>query len=224
MNKYNHGQNYMKAYDHPGWMHYFKGNGLVFHNIPKNASSTTSTMFQLNHRQHSYENVENTLCGLNFTILREPMDRLVSTYLHYEEGKGGSPTVKKQSYWTIVDKKLRVAQFINNLIVDLWDVHLSPQLFFVVNRKYVQYPIDYIIDFRNVGGGLTYLAELCDLEVDEVPKINTCQSDERDEIREIMEEFYPIIRWYYAEDFYAYERLQKIKNTDSGWVSTKILN
>ena len=147
---------------HPEYRHYFlanhSGRRLVFLNIPKNASTTIRNVLKMTKVQNIFLAWPNDYI---FAVLRDPFMRFVSGY--HEAISRAYKTTKLQSFWEHRNTPEGIELCLQDLREDIFDIHLTPQSFWLYDESDKPYDIDRYINFANLDQSM--IAMLKDFDI-----------------------------------------------------------
>ena len=136
----------MMAWNHPKGMCWYNDD-LCFIGVPKNASSSFRQSFKVGGNLDNYLNPKNKkIKDLKLvTVIREPLDRVISGYLETIKRREKNTINKK--FFKMDESKERFIEFLNELEIGFFDCHIEKQYFYMTDNNNNLLPFDLIIDF-----------------------------------------------------------------------------
>ena len=124
------------------WCLINKANKYIFIHIPKNASTTIRGMVQFdgNNAMVNYNNIKNPENYFKFIVIRNPVDRAISSYLEISKLRpdGNSNITRHSDWFKEPDKEKSFRMFLEYISKDNFytiDRHASPQIDWIKNKN-----------------------------------------------------------------------------------------
>lgn len=175
---------------------------FCFIGVPKNASTSFRQTFKVGGNIDNYLKPKNpNILNLKLvTVIREPLDRVISGYLE-SINRREKNTINK-NFFKMVESKERFIEFLKELENGFFDCHIEKQHFYVTNNDGVLLPFDIIIDFDNFN------QEINDLNKKAI-KTNISSKNQKQFVKSyIDEDVLNKIKKIYKEDFELYKHIK----------------
>jgi len=202
------------AYNHKKGLCWFNGD-ICFLPIPKNASTSIRNTFKFTNTSiYLDEHTSTKSMGKLITVIRNPMDRLVSGYLEiiYRAAIDTPKTITKKFY-NMPENKDRFIEFILEIEQDLFDAHIEQQCYYITDFNDNLLPFYRILLFDNLQEDFNQL--LNDLSLNNNLKHLKNQDKEKKDIvyNYIKNDVYLIdkINKIYEKDFFIYNKIKNKK-------------
>jgi len=113
---------------------------LIFIGVSSNAStSIRNALNMLDYTDNYLSIIDNNLNGnkyVTFTIIREPIQRLISGYIKVcVRATQDSPHILGKKFYWVRDQKKRFHIFIDELEESYFDCHIEKQIFFLTDHN-----------------------------------------------------------------------------------------
>lgn len=187
---------------------------IIFYGITKNASTSfrISMDGDVYHDNYSFwekEGAENIKDYKKFTVLRNPINRVVSAF--FEVIKRPINAKDKEFFTRFSDTK-RFEGFIDEVEKEFFDVHTRPQTWFLTNRNTNKFiDMDYYLSFESLSEDFAKMNSELDLGFE---LIHLNQKDKKKEL-EILnylktnEHLLEKVKRIYKDDFNLIEKIEK---------------
>lgn len=141
---------------------------ILFIHIPKTGGiSITNHNVTLEHRGHTKaKDIEDINDYYSFAIVRNPYDRLLSTYHFYYNNK-----VTKRRIADDI-RKLTFAEFVDNMNDFSYDIQLVPQ------HEFISKDVDYIGRFEQLDESWKYVCHITGARYKKLPVMNKTEHDD----------------------------------------------
>jgi len=195
---------YNMAYNHKkGWCWYNEDNKLCFIAVPKNASTSLRNGFNLT-KMDNYFNLNKGLKNelKLITVIRNPLDRLVSSYLEVLVRLHDSPKTGDKKFYHMNESIERFEEFISELERDTYDAHVETQSFYVTDDKGQLLPFYKILTFESLSNQINTLKTELGINTN-IPHLNQKHNDKKN-----------MVYKYLKNDTSLIERIKKIYNCD----------
>ena len=193
--------------------YYFFNDDFAFLNIPKNASTTLRLLLELHNREKMKDKNDEVFHNrTTFTVIRNPIDRIISGYSEVSKCRhdGLHEYTRSLPFYNMQnpDQKLqRFETFIDNIYDNLYDEHIKAQTFYLNDIK-----VDYFIIFDNLENEVNSMLRDNDFPVLNFEKRWNTGLTDKDVYKDFIYENDNIlnkIKKMFAEDFELYENLKK---------------
>ena len=140
------------AYNHDkGWCWFNNNNKICFIAIPKNASTSIRNGLNLKKMDNYFDLGEDFKKEYkNITVLRDPLERIVSAYLEVLIRVHDSPMTANKKFYKMKESIHRFREFIIELEKDTYDAHVEPQYFYITDKEGELLPFYKILRFENL--------------------------------------------------------------------------
>ena len=158
-----------------GFCHVSDKYKVIFLPIPKNASTSIRCIKEFDF------NLGNIFCYTDkiesgkyqvFTILRNPLDRFISTYIEVCERAYGdsTKTLKKDFYCITPPPQKRFCGILSEVEKSFFDIYIRPQSYFITDYQNKLFNLDFVINFHDLEKGISLMLERYGLENVKLPK------------------------------------------------------
>ena len=199
------------AYNHDkGWCWYNTDNKINFIAVPKNASTSIRNGLNLK-TMDNYFNLTEDFKNVykNITVLRDPLERIVSSYLEVLNRLHDSPKTGEKKFFHMTESIDRFREFISELERETYDAHVEPQFFYISDNEGNILPFYKILKFENIMNDFSELKS--DLElIENLPHLNSKPQQRKNMIYSYLQQDPSLIdriKKIYEKDFELYETL-----------------
>ncbi len=131
-------------------------NRLIFIGVSSNASTSIRNALNLKGYDNNYISIlslgSKEIEYTTFTIVRDPIERLISGYLKVcDRATGDSPHILKKNFYKLKDQKKRFYEFVNELERGMFDCHIERQCFYLTDSLGTPFEIDYYLKVENLS-------------------------------------------------------------------------
>ena len=128
---------------------------LIFIGVSSNASTSIRNALNiLNYNNNYLSLMDNNTCGIKyttFTIIREPIQRLISGYIKVcVRATQDSPHILKKKFYWERDQKKRFYLFVDELERHIFDCHIEKQIFYLTDHNSNMLNIDYFLKMEHL--------------------------------------------------------------------------
>lgn len=191
--------------DHNGLSWVNEDLGLVYLGVPKTASTSIRSILGPNKKTVNLNNYDTK--HTIFTIIREPIDRFVSGYL---ESLKRTDVFVPQYLRNMTNTEEQLKTFVNELKKHFFEVHTTPQSYFLTSLKGIDFNFDYILRFENIQDDYNKMSDDIGLNLN-LTHLNRNNMN-KEVIRNIIEndkELKDSIVTLYKDDFILYDKYFK---------------
>jgi hypothetical protein len=199
------------AYNHDkGWCWYNTNNKINFIAIPKNASTSIRNGLNLKSMGNYFtvsEDFKNEY--KNITVLRNPLERIVSAYLEVLIRLHDGPKTGEKKFFHMSESIDRFREFISELERDTYDAHVEPQYFYISDNGGNILPFYKILKFEKIMEDFKDLKDELKLK-ENLPHLNSKPQQRKNMVYSYLQQDPTLIeriRKIYEKDFELYETL-----------------
>ena len=145
----------LDGFQHPKGLCYVSDKfNVIFVPIPKNASTSIRNIVGLEFQVDNimrYSEKLSTREYMAFTIIREPIERLISGYIEVcKRASGDSPHILMKDFYWMKGKK-RFMSFLDEIESGFFDAHIVPQEYFLCDYVGSPFMIDAYISIKQLS-------------------------------------------------------------------------
>jgi len=199
------------AYNHDkGWCWYNLDNNICFIGVPKNASTSIRNGFNLNKMDNYFSLSDGVKSNLKLiTVLRDPLDRLVSAYLEVIIRVHDSPKTIGKKFFHMSESIDRFREFITELEQDTYDAHVEHQRFYITDNEDKLLPFFKILSFKNLEEDLIDLKKSISLTT-QIPHLNKKNNLQKNMVYNYLKmdnDLLERIKILYKKDYILYNKI-----------------
>lgn len=201
------------AYNHDkGWCWYNLDNNICFIGVPKNASTSIRNGLNLNKMDNYFTLSDDVKNNLNLiTVLRDPLDRLVSSYLEVLVRLHDSPKTGEKKFYHMKESIERFEEFISELERDTYDAHVETQFFYVTDDNGDLLPFYKILSFDCLDEQINILKN--ELVIGgSIPHLNKKSNNKKNMVYNYLENDVSLLKRIKKIYSCDYNLIEKIKN------------
>tara|TARA_R110000803_G_scaffold86919_3_gene153477 strand:+ start:1143 stop:1757 length:615 start_codon:yes stop_codon:yes gene_type:complete len=201
------------AYNHDkGWCWYNLDNNICFIGVPKNASTSIRNGLNLNKMDNYFTLSDDVKNNLNLiTVLRDPLDRLVSSYLEVLVRLHDSPKTGEKKFYHMKESIERFEEFISELERDTYDAHVETQFFYVTDDNGDLLPFYKILSFDCLDEQINILKN--ELVIGgSIPHLNKKSNNKKNMVYSYLENDVSLLKRIKKIYSCDYNLIEKIKN------------
>lgn len=185
---------------------------LAFFGIPKNSSTSIRRAMgsSLNVEFYYDKNKSITEDTVKFSVIREPLDRCLSSYLEViKRATQDAPATLLKKFYNMPEGKDRFIEFLNEIDKDFYEVHTTPQSYLLTDPEGNLMDLDYLFIAEDLQTGINKLKADKGIEL-KIQRINASKGDQKEMVKNYLDDtLIERIKQIYSDDFELYE---KIKN------------
>ena len=188
------------------WKGCFANDKICNINIPKNASTTIRTLFNLNGCDFYNWTRENEHLK-TMIVIRNPMTRILSSFMEIMKLRKDGPreTTETSEFYKHRKNMDRCFElFLDYITNNFYDGHVLPQYLFLVEKNITLKDVDYVIDFDDLHNGLRKISN--DIGISRSIK----QLNPKKRVNIDVMKFEPKIRALYQKDFELYDEMRNM--------------
>ena len=199
-------------------VHRTYSHNLCFFQIPKNASSEITETFKLLHRRNYDPSFKNYF--IHVICVRNPLYRIISSYFEILKLRHNAKTIIKSDFYKYRNqdpiKSFRL--FLRAIKNGFFDLHLTPQNYYLKSKNLHLQDMDFIIIFENLAQDFAKFCQKFNIPQEEhqlIP-IHYSPVDKKQLLQNFVDtniEAQKIIHEIYKEDFDFYNEALEISKT-----------